>query len=165
VGEFAAIRSVLVSDRVLARIGAHYNLERYLRLGGSALNDQLGQESRLAESLEALLGALYLSTRSLSLIRPWLDPHFDLLVPEIYNDPARQNYKAALQEWTQAHYKQLPEYRVSESEMTRGRQHRFIAEVWLRGKCLGQGSGRSIKAAEQAAAQTAYETILQHFSI
>jgi len=161
VGEFSAIRSILVSDRVLSRIGSSYHLERYLLVGGSAVNDELGRISRLAESLEAILGVLYLSTQSLSLIRPWLDPHFKQLVPEIYNDPARQNYKAALQEWTQGHYKQLPEYRVIERNVTARGQDRFVAEVWLQGQCLGQGSGRSIKAAEQAAAQVACESIFQ----
>jgi ribonuclease-3 len=160
VGEFTAIRSVLVSDRTLARLAASYNLDRYLLVSDSAFKDQLGRESRLAESFEALLGALYLSTHSLELIRPWLDEHLRELVTEIRTDPARQNYKAALQEWTQAKYKTLPEYRVVESD-SEPIADRFIAEVWLRGKRLGQGSGRSIKAAEQAAAQVAYLEIVR----
>lgn len=159
VGEFTAIRSVLVSDRTLARLAASYNLERYLLVSNSALKDDSGRESRLAESFEAVLGALYLSTHSLELVRPWLDPHLQELATEIRTDPARQNYKAALQEWTQAHYKSLPEYRVSESTQYSDLAYRFIAEVWLQGQRLGQGSGRSIKAAEQAAAQMAFRAI------
>lgn len=159
VGEFTAIRSVLVSDRSLARLAASYNLERYLLISDSAAKDQLGRDSRLAESFEAILGALYLSTHSLGLIRPWLDAHLQQLVTEVRTDPARQNYKAALQEWSQAHYKTLPEYRVSESRPGQVGPHRFMAEVWLQGKSLGQGSGRSIKAAEQAAAQAAFLAI------
>ena len=38
---------------------------------------------------------------------------------------------------------------------------RFVAEVWLHDKMLGQGKGRSIKAAEQAAAKVAYLAITQ----
>lgn len=161
VGEFTAIRSVLVSDRSLARLAASYNLERYLLVSDSAAKDKLGRDSRLAESFEAILGALYLSTHSLTLIRPWLDEHLQQLVTEVRTDPARQNYKAALQEWSQAHYKTLPEYRVSESRPSRVGPHRFMAEVWLQGKRLGQGSGQSIKAAEQAAAQAAFLSINQ----
>jgi ribonuclease-3 len=155
VGEFAAIRSMLVSDRTLARIAADYGLSRYLLVTNSALNDKLGEESRLAESFEAILGALYLSTHDLSLIRPWLDFQVIPLIDEIRSDPALQNYKAALQEWTQAHYKLLPTYRLIESN-TSTLPHCFTAEVWLQDRCLGQGSGRSIKAAEQAAAQVAF---------
>lgn len=156
VGEFAAIRSVLVSDRILAKIATEYGLELYLVVSGSATNDQAGAESRLADAFEAVLGALYLSTHTLELVRPWLDPHFKQLAEEIRADPARLNYKAALQEWTQGKFKVLPEYRVQESSQPPDVLERFTAEVWLQGRKLGQGKGRSIKAAEQAAAQVAF---------
>jgi ribonuclease III len=156
VGDFAAIRSVLVSDRILAQLAREYGLELYLLVAGSATADQAGQESRLADAFEAVLGAFYLSTQSLELIRPWLDPHFNRLAAEIRLDPARLNYKAALQEWTQAQYKVLPEYRVVESNQPQYNQERFFAEVWLHGEKLGEGKGRSIKAAEQAAAKVAF---------
>jgi len=156
VGEFAAIRSVLVSDRILAKIATEYGLELYLLVSGSATNDMAGEESRLADAFEAVLGALYLSTHTLELVRPWLDPHFKQLAEGIHSDPARLNYKAALQEWTQAQFKVLPEYRVQETSQPHSALERFTAEVWLQGRKLGQGTGRSIKAAEQAAAQVAF---------
>jgi ribonuclease-3 len=156
VGEFTALRSVLVSDRILSQIADAYGFDRYLLLAPSAKFDQAGRESRLADSLEAVLAALYLSTHNLSLIRPWLDPHLKILAEEILADPARQNYKAALQNWTQAHQKILPEYRTQETGNTHNDPHRFIAEVWIQGRCLGKGTGRSRKAAEQAAAQIAF---------
>ncbi|WP_016949532.1 ribonuclease III [Anabaena sp. PCC 7108] len=159
VGDFAAIRSVLVSDRILAQLARGYGLELYLLVAGSATADHVGQESRLADAFEAVLGALYLSTHNLDLIRPWLDPHFQELTTEIRLDPARLNYKAALQEWTQAQFKVLPEYRVLEVNQPHDSQERFLAEVWLNAKMLGQGKGRSIKAAEQAAAKVAYSVI------
>ncbi|WP_250122345.1 ribonuclease III [Chroococcidiopsis sp. CCMEE 29] len=159
VGEFAAIRSVLVSDRILAQLAAEYGLELYLLVAGSASTDKAGQETRLADAFEAVLGALYLSTHTLKLVRPWLDPHFKQLAAQIRSDPARLNYKAALQEWTQAHFKVLPEYRVQEISQPRDSLERFAAEVWLQDRQLGQGTGRSIKAAEQAAAQVAFLAI------
>jgi ribonuclease-3 len=159
VGDFAAIRSVLVSDRILAQLATEYGLELYLLIAGSATGDKVGQESRLADAFEAVLGALYLSTQNLELIRPWLDPHFKQLAAEIRLDPARLNYKAALQEWTQAHFKVLPEYRVNEVSQPQHNHERFFAEVWLHDKKLGEGKGRSIKAAEQAAAKVAFLTI------
>ncbi|RAM51128.1 MAG: ribonuclease III [Hapalosiphonaceae cyanobacterium JJU2] len=159
VGDFAAIRSVLVSDRILAQLARSYGFELYLLVAGSATADKVGQQSRLADAFEAVLGALYLSTNNLDLIRPWLDPHFKELAAEIRLDPARLNYKAALQEWTQAHFKVLPEYRVVEISQPHNNQERFIAQVWLHGQKLGEGKGRSIKAAEQAAAKVAYLTL------
>ena len=109
VGDFAAIRSILVSDRILAQLADEYGLELYLLVSGSANADKAGQESRLADAFEAVLGALYLSTHTLELVRPWLDPHFKKLAAQIHSDPAKLNYKAALQEWTQARFKVLPE--------------------------------------------------------
>jgi len=134
-------------------------------IADSALKDPSGQESRLADSFEALLAALYLSTHTLKLIHPWLDPHLRQLVTEVRQDPARQNYKAALQEWSQAHYKTLPAYRVHESTPVTDEAQRFFASVWLHDEQLGEGYGRSIKAAEQAAAQAAFWVIHQQKSL
>ena len=160
VGEFAAIRSVLVSDRILAQFARVYGLERYLLLSSSAASDVAGETSRLADAFEAVLGALYLSTHTLKLVRPWLDPHLQQLAAEVRQDPARLNYKDALQEWTQAHYKLRPEYRLKETSLIHGDDHRFTAEVWLQNERLGEGQGRSKKAAEQAAAKQAFLALM-----
>ena len=165
VGEFAAIRSVLVSDRILAQIARTYGLQRYLLVSGSAAHDRAGETSRLADALEAVLGALYLSTHTLELVRPWLDPHMEQLAAEIRQDPARQNYKDALQEWTQANYKILPDYRIRETDLTHGGANRFTAEVWLQNRRLGEGTGRSKKAAEQAAAKQAFWVIREQTEV
>ena len=155
VGEFAAIRSVLVSDQVLAEIANSYGFDRYLLIAESLRRDSIALESTVADSFEAILAALYLGTHTLALIRPWLDPHFQQRASDIIRDPARQNYKAALQEWTQNYYKALPEYQVQEVGLANHNQ-RFYAEVWFQGRKLGEGKGRSIKRAEQAAAKQAY---------
>jgi ribonuclease-3 len=160
VGEFAAIRSILVSDRILCKIAGSYGFDRYLIVASSAACDKTGAETRLADALEAVLAALYLSAHSLKLIRPWLDPHFQRLAAEIRSDPARQNYKAALQELTQGKYKVLPKYSVEETGTVQGGEDRFTAEVRLQGKLLARGKGRSIKAAEQAAAREAFSKLV-----
>lgn len=160
VGEFAAIRSILVSDRILAQLADHYELSRYLLVSERAAADKAGEVSRKADAFEAVLGALYLSTHSLELIRPWLDPHLRQLASEIRSDPARQNYKDALQEWTQARYQILPEYRVKDTRRFHGDPERFTAEVWLQGQRLGQGKGPSKKTAEQAAAKDAFLSVV-----
>jgi ribonuclease III len=163
VGEWSAVRSVLVSDRTLARLADSYGLDRYLLLGNSAIGDPAGQTSRLADCFEALLAALYLSSQNFKLIRPWLDAHWQQLAEEVRSDPAYQNYKAALQAWTQSHYQALPEYRTA---VVANGLHpplsidngvdRFRSEVWFQGELLGHGTGNSKKEAEKAAAQSAY---------
>jgi ribonuclease-3 len=154
VGEFAAIRSILVSDRVLAQIADIYGIERYLIIGTNATGNPAGRQSWLADAFEAVLGALYLSTNTMELVRPWLDEILKEKATEVRSDPARQNYKDALQEWSQGKYKLLPQYRVTENQAKES--DRFTAEVWLKDRCLGIGQGRSKKAAEQAAAKEAF---------
>ncbi len=159
VGEMAAVRSQLVSDRTLAVLAQNHNFGRYLHISSGAAGDRAGQSSRLADAFEAVLGALYRSTHDLSLIRPWLDRHFEQLAQAIKNDPAHQNYKAALQELTQAHSKQLPEYTVEEINQRHGDPERFYARVKYQGKLWGDGKGPSIKQAEQRAAHQAYQQL------
>ena len=171
VGEFAAVRSILVSDRVLAQFAESYGIEPYLFLGTNATGNPAGRQSWLADAFEAVLGALYLSTHNMDLIRPWLDRALKLKAEQVRNDPARFNYKDALQEWTQRKYKVLPEYKVVEnkefklsasSEAEAGLSQldrRFIAEAWLGDRFLGKGYGRSKKASQQAAAKSAFLAI------
>jgi ribonuclease III len=160
VGEYAAVRSMMVSDRTLAEFAENYGLERYLSISSSAIADKAGKISRLADTFEAVLGALYLSTGTMTLVRPWLDDLLKEKAAEIRQDPARQNYKDALQEWTQAQYKLLPEYRVKEVIPPHNEEERFHAEVWLGDRILGTGVGRSKKTAEQAAAKEAFLSVM-----
>ncbi|MGL5035868.1 MAG: ribonuclease III, partial [Microcystaceae cyanobacterium] len=159
VGEYAALRSMMVSDRTLAGWAELYGLERYLWISPQALSDKAGRTSRLADAFEAILGALYLSTHTMELVRPWLDEHLLLKATEISQDPARQNYKDAIQEWTQANHKCLPQYVVSEN--SQNEKERFKAEVWLKNQLLGEGTGSSKKIAEQTAAQIAFFSFVQ----
>jgi ribonuclease III len=159
VGDFSAVRKVLVSDRALAQLADSYGFDRYLLVSASAAGDTSGKISRMADAFEAVLGALYLSRQNLSLIRPWLDPHWQRLATEILEDPARLNYKDALQELTQARYKSLPEYQVQETPDNNDPERRFTAEVWVQGVPYGRGLGHSKKAAQQVAAKIAFTTL------
>lgn len=156
VGQWTAVRSILVSDRILAAIADGIGLERFLLVSPSAERDLKGAPARLANSLEAVIGALYLSTHDFSLIDSWLQPELDRCAATVRQDPTYQNYKAALQQWTQARYHLLPDYRVAEQTDA---PVRFKAEVWLAERYLGCGEGSSRKAAEKAAAKAAYETL------
>jgi len=161
-GQYSAMRAVLVSDRVLAEIAASFGLGRYLQVGSGAENDRAGERSRLADAFEAVLGALYASAGTLEVVRPWLDPLLQERAETLRHDPTLENYKDALQGWTQGRYKCLPEYRVRENVPEQNAPDRFAADVWLRDRHLGSGVGRSKKAAEQAAARVAYEFVSAH---
>ena len=161
VGDFAAIRSIVVSDRFLAEIAEQYGVEKYLLMSPGVKNDRGGKTSRLADAFEAILGALYESTKDMSLVRSWLDPILREKAEQVKADPARQNYKDALQEWTQGQYKLLPTYKVTQNQdiNPQNRHERFIAQVWLKENFLGEGKGATKKASQQAAAKQAYKLI------
>ncbi len=159
VGELSALRSHLVSDRTLTDLALRLGLEPFLHISSSAEGDEAARPARLADMMEAILAALYLSQGNLGLVRPWLDQVLTPMAEALHQDPTRQNYKAALQELTQAHYKQLPHYEVREISHVHGDPHRFEAVVWFHDRCWGTGQGRSIKLAEQAAAQIAYDAL------
>ena len=160
VGEFAAIRSILVSDRFLAEIAEQYGFEMYLLMTSNVRADKYGRTSRLADIFEAVLGALYQSTKNMDLVRPWLDPILAAKAAQVHADPARQNYKDALQEWSQRKYKLLPNYKVQQNEVKEDENERFMAEVWLKNKLLGTGKGATKKASQQSAAKDAFYQVV-----
>jgi ribonuclease-3 len=160
VGELSALRSHLVSDRTLTDLAERLGLEPFLAVAPSAAGDRAARPARLADMMEAILAALYLSQGNLSLVRPWLDEQLAPLATALRQDPTRQNYKAALQELTQAQAKTLPTYQVTEVSQVHGDPQRFQAEVWFQERCWGTGRGRSRKLAEQEAAQVAYGAMI-----
>jgi ribonuclease-3 len=162
VGELSALRSVLTSDRTLAQLAESLGVGTYLLVSEACRNDPLGQPARLADALESVLGALYLETHNLSLVRPWLDSHLQRLAHQLRQDPSRNNPKAALQELTQAHAKTLPRYDTIEQKPVDGHPERYRSTVWFRENCWGTGFGSTKKLAEQAAAAEAHSRLKQH---
>lgn len=161
VGDYGAVRSVLVSDQTLAEIADSYGTERYI-LSRIVINHNYSARiSLLADTFEAILGALYLSVHNMSLIRPWLDTILREKAAAVLACPARQNYKDAIQEWTQSQYKILPEYKVAETENFTTQSERFVAEVWVGDRQLGKGKGRTKKTAEQEAAKQAFFQVVE----
>ncbi len=161
VGEFAAIRSILVSDRTLVQFADYYEIEEYLIMKESTAKHKIGRNSRLADAFEAILGALYLSTNSMELIKPWFAPILKKKSTEIRQDPTRHNYKDALQAWTQGNYKELPIYQTQTISNSQDDHNSFISEVWFQKKKLGTGIGKTKKEAEQGAAKEAFLLINQ----
>lgn len=154
-GRMSQIRSYVVSDAALSKVALRLDLARYILLGDSEKSAGELRESILANVLESLCGAIFLSTNFRSTARIILE----LLKPELMLAVQGQaeevlNYKALLQEHTQAEYKQLPEYVLLDSE---GPDHErlFHIQVSINQQVVGQGSGRSKKKAEQEAAHQA----------
>lgn len=156
-GELAKRRASLVSSVALAEIAGLIGLGAHLRLGrGEELTGGREKSSILADALEALIGAVYLSSG------PDAATAFVLrLVDPLLADPDRfgaaMDPKTSLQELSTRLGKGLPQYLVTDS----GPDHskRFHAVVSLQGDEIASGDGTSKKQAEMAAALSAWTVL------
>jgi len=105
-----------------------------------------------ARDMEAVLGAMYLEA-GFEPTRKFIEKLLSKRKRLVSAD-----YKSRLQEWAQKKYKVPPEYRVRRSF---GPDHAktFEMEVLIGNDYLGEGSGKSKKEAEQAAARDALRKI------
>ncbi|MEO1131161.1 MAG: ribonuclease III [Cyanobacteria bacterium J06639_1] len=161
VGNLSALRAELLSNAFFAHIADRYEFDESLAIGNSARHDAKGRQKRLADALEAWVGALYLSWQSageawLVPLQTWLEPHLRDRADRVLQNFARHNAKTALQELTQGRWGVLPDYRWVAGEAC---GTAFEVEVWVGDRCWGRGGGKSKKAAEMAAAAAAYEQL------
>jgi len=153
-GQMAKLRAAVVSEDVLAEAGRRLQLGEHLRLGkGEEVTQGREKPSILADVVEALLGALYFDAGYDAAAAVTLE----LLAHEIdrrAHEPGIGDYKTRLQEVLAKRGKR-PEYEARDE----GPDHDkvFTAVVRVDGRIRGVGSGRSKKAAEQAAAEEALD--------
>ncbi|MFN8614357.1 MAG: ribonuclease III [Vampirovibrionales bacterium] len=155
-GELTKIRAVVVSDAMLADFARILQLGQYMRFGpNEERQGGRNKQSSLACGLESLLGALFLNGR-LGIAKRVLDSLLDDAVTHVDLDPTKNNYKAALQERTQAEGLGVPTYTtVHESGPAHRRQ--FTVEVSVAERVVGVGVGRTKKEAQQNAAADAFK--------
>ena len=157
-GKLTEMRISLVRQETLAQLAAELRLGDYLQLGkGEESTGGRKRQTNLADAFEALTGAIYLD-QGLATAQDFILERLDMQLARIKNEGIGQNYKALLQEFTQAKCKQLPTYRTIEAS---GPAHNknFVIEVALGNEVLGTGWGKTKKAAEMEAAQAAWERL------
>ncbi len=163
VGQRSSLRAQLVSDRWLSELAERIALEPMLHLGAAAAGDRAGRATVLAETCEALIGAIYVAwggpRGGLEPVERWLTPHWQDSCRELLADPHRHNWKSALQEWSQAQGRGLPRYEGDERSRGHGDPRRFHCRVHLGEQALGEGWGGCRRDAEQEAARMALEAL------
>jgi ribonuclease-3 len=156
-GDLAKRRASLVSTVALAEVARRIGLGAYVRLGrGEELTGGRDKASILADSVEAVIGAAYISRGGteatalvMRLIRPLLDD------PERFG--ASMDPKTSLQELAARKNLGAPTYVITDS----GPDHlkRFHAKVLLGSEVAATGEGSSKKQAEMAAALDAWTAL------
>ena len=156
-GQLAKLRAAVVNMRALAGVARGLDLGAYVRLGkGEEGTGGRDKSSILADTLEAVIGAVYLD-RGLVAADELVHRLFDPVIARSARLGAGLDWKTSLQELTAAEILGVPEYHVEES----GPDHQksFRAFVRIGAKTYGEGEGRSKKEAEQQAAEAAWNAI------
>jgi ribonuclease III len=156
-GQLAKLRAAVVNMRALAGVARGLGLGAYVRLGkGEEGTGGRDKSSILADTLEAVIGAVYLD-KGLVLADELVHRLFDPLIARAARLGAGLDWKTSLQELTAELNLGVPEYHVEES----GPDHQkfFRAFVRIGSQTYGQGEGRSKKEAEQQAAEAAWTAI------
>jgi ribonuclease-3 len=161
-GQLAKLRAAVVNMRALAGVARGLGLGSHIRLGrGEEGTGGRDKSSILADTLEALIGAVYLDL-GLSEASDLVHRLFDGLIDRSASLGAGLDWKTSLQELTATEELGVPDYHVDES----GPDHQktFRASVRVGGQNYGSGEGRSKKEAEQHAAEAAW-TAIREFAL
>jgi ribonuclease-3 len=155
-GVLSRRRAQLVRESTLAEVARELELGRDLLLGrGEAGSGGADKDSLLADALEAVIGAVFLSVgypAAAALVVRLFGPRLDGSVGD-GTDHGPVDAKTALQELLATQRRPAPEYRTVQE----GPDHApvFRAEVLVDGEVVGSGVGGSKKAASQEAAEQA----------
>ena len=156
-GELTKKRASLVCEPSLAYCARQFDLPQYLLLGrGEDMTGGRMRDSIVSDATEALLGAIYLDGG--------FEKARDFVLRFILNDMEHKQLfydsKTILQEIVQEKGKQTLEY-ILTGESGPDHNKQFSVEVRVNGNVLGNGSGHTKKAAEQAAAYQAIRRLQQ----
>jgi ribonuclease III len=156
-GQLAKLRAAVVNMRALATVARGLELGRHIKLGrGEEGTGGRDKSSILADTLEAIIGAVYLD-RGLDEAATLVHCLFDPVIARSARLGAGLDWKTSLQELTAAELLGVPEYQVTESGPDHQKSFRAVVRVGTR--VFGSGEGRSKKEAEQQAAEVAWTSI------
>jgi ribonuclease-3 len=159
-GEITAMKSLLVSRKILARFARQLDLGRFILM--SEAEERSGGRTRpsiISDTFEAVIGAIYIDG-GLERARAFVDAVVLREIDPILNEEQHRNFKSLLLEYSQSHNLGVPSYAIRSEE---GPDHDkiFTVEVRIQNRMVGVGVGNSKKRAEQNAAQNALEQLRQ----
>jgi ribonuclease-3 len=158
-GELTSLRAALIRAQTLAGFARSIELGDYLQLSRGE-NDGGGRSRAglLADAFEALVAAIYLD-RGMEDVKEFVLRFAEPETTSILEGGLERDHKSRLQEWAQGELQMTPVYRTVGE---RGPDHakEFTVEVLIGDEVYGRGEGRSKQAAEQRAAQQAWQEIV-----
>ncbi|MEY3447766.1 MAG: hypothetical protein RLZZ14_290 [Actinomycetota bacterium] len=153
------LRSGVVSTRGLSQVARSLGIGREVRIGrGEEVTGGREKNSILADSLEALIGAIYLE-HGLEKAEHAIITLMQEAIEEAISRGATLDGKTSLQELVAARGEGSPEYEISESGPDHAKE--FQATAIVAGERVSAGRGKSKREAEQEAARLAYQILLE----
>ncbi len=149
-------RSALVRTESIGAAAHKYGFEPFLRLSrGERRGTERGRAQILANSFEAVIGAIYLD-QGYAAAKAFINKSILSTLDEILSKGSWLDAKSRLQEVVQSEDGITPIYKVISEE---GPDHDklFTVGVYVEGRLLGKGSGPSKQAGQQKAAEAALE--------
>ncbi|MEX2329086.1 MAG: ribonuclease III [Nitriliruptoraceae bacterium] len=158
-GRLAKLRAAAVRAASLAAVARDLELGDFVLLGrGESASGGADKDSILADTLEAVIGAVYLDrgfAGAFDLVERLFSPSLEALAQV----GAALDFKTSLQELVATMHDEPPLYDV----VGDGPDHErtFEATVSVQGAVVGRGRGPSKKRAEQQAARQAYMALVE----
>ena len=160
-GELSAMRAALVCKASLASIGRSLHLGEYLLLGeGTRKSGGRQLDSILADTYEAILGAIYLDS-NWDTLGSTIERQFSGRIESVENVESIRDAKSRLQEWLQAKKIPVPVYELMDVGGP-GHAQTFRVNCVFDGAAKSYvGKGSSRRKAEQQAAQAALSELME----
>lgn len=153
-GELTNLRSSVVNYRLLSDIAREIGLENHILLSrGEAKDTGRARQVILANTLEALIGAIYLD-QGMTESKKFIENFILVKLSKIIQEQAYLDPKSRLQEIIQEKMAVTPTYKVL-SESGPDHAKNFLVGVYVDDRLIGQGSGPSKQEAEVQAARDA----------
>lgn len=158
-GKLSRLRADLVRGTTLAELAREFEMGDFLVLGSGELKSGgFNRESILADSVEAIIGAIYLDA-GMDVVRERVLSWYDSRIKALKLDTVVKDPKTRLQEFMQKNKGRLPKYEVVEVS---GQAHdqEFKVSCWIEKLPeLTMGEGTSRRHAEQNAAEKALKAL------
>ena len=154
-GDLSKYRAAVVNERGLCLVAQGLQLGDCILLGrGEEMTRGREKPSILANTMEALLGALYLDA-GFAKTKEIIHKLFSPLLSKIDPNKRVNDFKSLLQEYTQDVHKTRPDY-VLVKEWGPAHNKNFTVALRVNGEFVAEGEGKSKKEAEQKAAREAF---------
>lgn len=162
--QLTRLRSKLVDETQLGKLGQQLGLGKLMRLGKGAQKDK-GREnpSLLNDTFEAIIGAYFLDS-GIDAVRAYVQPIFTNLAEQIVTTQSKTtkstfvDSKNRLQQWALAHQGENPVYKII-AEVGPPHAKEFTAQVSIKGIIYGQGKGHRKQEAQKQAAEAALKQL------